>query len=173
MNERIRQKAKELRARQKRGELTTCPRCGRQSMETPLEHNALSRHLNGVYICPSCGMSEAMLVWMKTRMPLHMWAFFKPECPPSGFKSMTAQAVMDAVIEEQVEFLKHTYEQCMKDPERREVYRYDAFENCPGLTELWTEPFCAKYTASDGTVLLRFRTGADGSTEYAADIVGR
>jgi hypothetical protein len=44
-------------------------------------------------------------------------------------------------------------------------------ESCPGLTELWPQPFQAKFAAADGAVLIRFRSGPDGGVQVAADIV--
>ena len=50
-------------------------------------------------------------------------------------------------------------------------YRLEAFGSCPGLTELWTQPFQAKYDAADGAVLIRFRRDANGDLQVAANIM--
>lgn len=171
MNERMRQRAVDLRARQKNNEPMVCPRCGRDNMRLPISTNALSRHLRNVYVCSHCGTAEAMLDFMKQKMPLSQWSVFRPVCPPSGFESLPAEEVLRTVMKEQKDQLVHAFRMCRDDPENTEEYRYEAFETCPGLTELWTDPFYVKYKAADGIVLIRFRTADDGTTELAADIV--
>ena len=67
-----------------------------------------------------------------------------------------------------VDKLTEVYKRCQSDPRNTEWYRLEAFESCPGLTELWTQPFMAKYTASDGAVTVRFKTDAEGTIHMAA-----
>lgn len=50
-------------------------------------------------------------------------------------------------------------------------HRNDAFESCAGLTELILEPFYAKYSCADGTVLVQFRTTKDGTIQMSASVV--
>ena len=59
------------------------------------------------------------------------------------------------------------------DPGNAEWYRLEAFESCPGLIELWPQPFQAKYQAADGAVLIRFRNGPDGGIQMAADVTDK
>ena len=55
----------------------------------------------------------------------------------------------------------------------RDRYRLEAFESCPGLTELWPQPFQAKYDAADGAVLVRFKTDLGGTLHMAIDTVAK
>lgn len=54
-----------------------CPRCGKETMHRKAAKNALSRHAD-VYICPDCGMQEAL---METAglppLPFSEWAGVK------------------------------------------------------------------------------------------------
>ena len=72
---------------------------------------------------------------------------------------------------EQIGMLTDICTKCMNDPEHAAEYRLEAFGSCPGLTELWTQPFQAKYDASDGAVLIRFRRDANGDLQVAANIM--
>ena len=47
----------------------------------------------------------------------------------------------------------------------------EAYETCPGLTELWTEPFTARYDSKDSPVMLRFRMTDSGDVQVAANIL--
>ena len=72
---------------------------------------------------------------------------------------------------EQIGMLTDICTKCMNDPGHAAEYRLEAFESCPGLTQLWTEPFQAKYDAVDGAVLIRFRSDANGVLQVAANIM--
>ena len=171
MTEKMKTRLADLRARQQAGEHLLCPRCGQDNMKASLYTNALSRHIEDIYICPSCGTAEAMLDFMKQELPLIQWAVFRPLRPASGFQSMTAADVLAKVIADQIPTLTHTYELCRDDPAQADEYRAEAFESCPGLTQLWTDPFVAQYDTMDVPVMIRFRTTADGGTEFSADIM--
>ena len=41
-------------------------------------------------------------------------------------------------------------------------------KECPGLTQIWEEPFQALYTVADGEIVIRFRENKD-AVEVAAD----
>ena len=82
---------------------------------------------------------------MHQQLPLTQWALFRPLRPASGFKSMDPLDVAAQIEADQIEKLKDTFTQCLHDPENAEEYRASAFESCPGLTELWIQPFMAKY----------------------------
>ena len=56
-------------------EYRTCMRCGRK-MQYPLAQNALSRALN-VYICPDCGMDEAIRDATGEILPMSEWYIVK------------------------------------------------------------------------------------------------
>lgn len=49
-----------------------CPRCGMNTLATPLVHNSLSRYAD-VYICNECGDDEALSDYFGEPMPLEEW----------------------------------------------------------------------------------------------------
>lgn len=53
-----------------------CPRCGRWNMEIPIHHNALSR-VADIYVCPDCGMDEALRDFGQIPLPIEEWAISK------------------------------------------------------------------------------------------------
>ena len=53
-----------------------CPRCGRMSMDKVLLHNALSR-VADVYVCPYCGMDEALRDFGRIPLPVEEWVLAK------------------------------------------------------------------------------------------------
>ena len=170
MTERIERKLLDLKARQQAGERMPCPRCGEDRMKEPVHTNALSR-VADVYVCDACGTAEAMLAYMKQQYPLTCWAAFQPERPPADFKARPAHEVMETVLRTQSEDLQRIFLLCRDDPGNAEWHRLEALESCPGLTELWPQPFQAKFAAADGAVLIRFKTGPDGGVQMAADVV--
>ena len=78
---------------------------------------------------------------------------------------------METVLRTQSEDLQRIFLLCRDDPGNAEWYRLEALESCPGLTELWPQPFQAKFAAADGAVLIRFRSGPDGGVQMAADVI--
>ena len=108
---------------------------------------------------------------MKQESPLSQWAAFQPRRPEGDFKAMPAGEAVMEIVRTQTDALARLYRLCRDDPENGEWYRLEAFESCPGLTELWPEPFQAKYMAADGAVLVRFKTDAEGNIHMAADTV--
>lgn len=171
MTEKMMNRLADLRARQAAGEHMLCPRCGQDTMKPDLHTNALSRHTDGIYVCDGCGTAEALLDFMKQELPLTMWAVFKPLRPASGFGSLTAADVLARVMRDQAETLTQIFKLCEAYPENRSEYRAEAYETCPGLTELWTEPFAARFDSKDSPVMLRFRMTEDGDVEIAANIL--
>ena len=170
MTERAERRLLDLKARQEAGEHMMCPRCGRDAMKAPVHTNALSRTAD-VYVCDACGTAEAMLAFMNQQYPLTSWWAFQPERPESDFRDLPAGDVLIRVQLEQIGILTDICTKCMNDPEHAAEYRLEAFGSCPGLTELWTQPFQAKYDASDGAVLIRFRSDAGGGLQVAANIM--
>ena len=160
----------DLKARQQAGEHMPCPRCGKDTMKPELHTNALSRHAD-LFICDQCGTAEAMLDFMNNPLPLTMWAICKPLRPASGFGGMTAADVLAKVMTDQLHTLIAIYKLCEAYPENRDEYRAKAYETCPGLTELWTEPFTARYESKDSPVMLRFRMTDSGDVQVAANIL--
>ena len=170
MTEKMKNHLADLKARQEAGEHMRCPRCGADTMKEPVHTNALSR-IADIYICDSCGSAEAMLAFMKQQYPLTSWWAFQPERPESDFRDLPAGDVLMRVQLEQIEMLTEICTKCMNDPVHAAEYRLEAFGSCPGLTELWTQPFQAKYAAVDGVVLIRFRRDANGDLQVAANIM--
>ena len=170
MTEKMKNHLADLKARQEAGEHMCCPRCGADTMKEPVHTNALSR-IADIYICDACGSSEAMLAFMKQQYPLTSWSAFQPERPESDFRDLPAGEVLMRVQLEQIGMLTDICTKCMNDPEHAAEYRLEAFGSSPGLTELWTQPFQAKYDAADGAVLIRFRRDANGDLQVAANIM--
>lgn len=172
MTERSQRILDDLKARQRAGTYMLCPRCGMDVMKTPVHTNALSR-VADVYICDACGTAEAMLAYMKQERPLNEWAAFQPQRPEGDFKATPVSKAILEIVGGQSDALLRLYRLCRDDPENGKWYRLEAFETCMGLTELWPEPFQAKYAAADGAVLVRFKTNSDGGACMAADVVAK
>lgn len=170
MTDRIRIALGDLKARQYAGEHMPCPRCGRDAMKESIHTNALSRHAD-IYICDTCGTEEALLKLMHNPLPMHEWACLRLTQQPSDFKILPAEEICKRVQDTQIPFLMSLYERWQDEHEYEDFneYRAAAFENCPGLTQLWERPFRAEYTAADGKLVLRFRFTDEG-IEVAADI---
>lgn len=169
MTEKMKTRLGDLKARQQNGEHMHCPRCGADTMKGPVHTNALSR-LTDIYICDACGSAEAMLAFMNQEYPLTSWAAFQPERPASDFRDLPAGDVLMRVTH-QIDALTDICTKCVNDPEHTAEYRLEAFESCLGLTELWPEPFLAKYDAVDGAVLVRFKTDENGILQMAINTV--
>ena len=170
MTEKMKNLLADLKARQEAGEHMRCPRCGADTMKEPVHTNALSR-IADIYICDACGSAEAMLAFMNQQYPLTSWWAFQPERPESDFRDLPAGDVLMRVQLEQISTLTQICKRCIEDPRHAAEYRLEAFESCPGLTELWTQPFQAKYDAADGSVLIRFRSDANGDLQVATNIM--
>ncbi len=170
MTDTIRQRLLDLRAQQDADTPMRCPRCGADTMKKPIHTNALSRHVD-LYICDSCGTAEALLGFMGHTYPLHQWSVFEPQKPPADFKARSACEVQEEILQTQIDMLKHIYTLCRDDPDNAMWYRNDAFESCAGLTELILEPFYAKYSCADGSVLVQFRTTKNGTVQMSASVV--
>ena len=141
-------------------------------MKEPVHTNALSR-VADVYVCDACGTAEALLAFMKQQYPLTCWAAFQPERPPADFKARPAREVMETVLRTQREDLQRVFLLCRDDPDNAEWYRLEALESCPGLTELWPQPFQANYRAGDGTVVVRLKTDEAGNIQMAANVIDK
>ena len=139
-------------------------------MKENIHTNALSQHAN-IYICDACGTEEAMLKFMHNPLPMCEWACLRPIPQPSDFKTLPAEQIWKRVQDAQLSFLMNLYERWQDKHEYEDFndYRAAAFENCPGLTQLWERPFRAEYAAADGKLVLRFRLTNEG-IEVAADI---
>lgn len=164
MSEEIQNALLDLKARQEAGEHMACPRCGRETMKEKIHTNALSRHAD-LYICDECGTAEALLDMMSNPLPLACWAAFREQPPKSDLKTLTSREAMERVREERVPFLTELYERWQAAPPDTdfEAYRREAVRNCPGLTQIWEQPFQAKYCTADGYLLIEFRTNDEGT----------
>ena len=172
MLDKIQQRLLDLRAAQDTDQPMRCPRCGADTMKHPMHTNALSRHQD-LYICDSCGTAEALLDFMGQTYPLYQWHAFELQKPPADFKARPAYDVLVEVLQTQMDILNQTYTLCRDDPENAMWHRNDAFESCAGLTDLILEPFHAKYSCADGSVLVQFRTTKDGTIQMSAGVVDK
>lgn len=172
MNERIEKVLEDLKARQTAGEWMPCPRCGQDTMKPVLHTNALSRHAKGVYICDECGTSEAMLDFMNNPMPITSWGIFRGPKPESNLKALPGREVWDHICMEHGPVLIDLYKRWIEEDPGADFtpYRWEAFKKCPGLTEIWEQPFQATYDVADGELILRLRCTDEG-VEIAADLL--
>ena len=161
----------DLKARQEAGEQMSCPRCGRNTLKSPLAHNALSRY-EDLYVCDECGMTEAMLDMMRNPLPLDQWAVFKNSSPELDFKALSMQEVVGRVLGGQTERLLQLHRAWVLRTEGQsfDALRVQALKVCPGMVDLWENPFCAVYQARDGCVMVRLRWDGNKS-EIAVDTV--
>ena len=172
MNEHIEKALADLRARQTAGEWMPCPRCGRDTMKPALHTNALSRHADGIYICDECGSAEAMLDFMNNPLPTEMWAIFRVPRPENDLRDLTGAELWERIRVDHGLALIDLYERWTQEAPGASFtpYRWEAFKRCPGLTEIWEQPFQAKYIASDGELILRLRH-TDRGVEVVADLL--
>jgi len=159
----------DLKERQDAGEKMLCPRCGRNTLKTPQAHNALSRYAD-LYVCDECGMTEAMLDMMRNPLPLEQWAVFKNAGPQLDFKALSMQEVAGRVLGSQTDELLQLHHAWVHRAEGQafDAIRTQALKACPGMVDLWENPFCAVYLARDGQVMVRLRWGGNKS-EIAVD----
>lgn len=168
MTEALQKALLDLKARQEAGEQMPCPRCGRKTMKPILHTNALSRHADGIYVCDDCGTAEAMLVFMQNPLPLECWALFQEERGTADFKAVTGEEALKVIKAEHLPRLFPLFEQWKTGGANFRALRTQALKKCPGLTQLWAEPFQALYEVADGEIMIRFRTTA-GKIEVAID----
>ena len=170
MNERIQKRLADLKASQLAGEHLPCPRCGRETMKEAVCTNALSRHAD-IFICDQCGTDEAMLDFMQNPLPIEDWACVQKQF--DGYLPDTIEEHIDTISHEHIPFLTSLYQRWLDEQGHEDFreYRNAARKRCPGLTELWTEPFQAEYTAKDGSrALVRFRV-KDDEIQYVIDVM--
>ena len=82
---------------------------------------------------------SGVCIWvclLYTSTPLFLWAAFCPERPPADFEARPAAEVLPEVTGTQLEELTRIYEGCQDDPKNAPWDRLEAFERCPGLTQL-------------------------------------
>ena len=163
----------DLKARQEAGQYTACPRCGRYTMKPVLHTNALSR-VADVYICDECGTKEALLAFMKNPLPPNLWACFAPERPPSDLKTLDLSAALAQLDTQQIPYLGTLFTRWLDDKSGTDfdVFRCEAYENCPGIQELWPDPFRAVFHCNSHRIHVRFKR-VNHSVEVAIDSIKR
>ena len=171
MNEAVQKALADLKARQEAGQHMSCPRCGRDTMKPDLYTNALSREADGIMVCDECGTQEALLAFMRNPMPVDDWAFLQEDVPSVDFRDLPGQAVWEQIRMDHGPVLIEIFKRWMKEQPGSDFkpYRREAMRRCPGLTQIWEQPFQAVYDVSDGQLILRFRD-IDG-VEVSADLM--
>ena len=160
----------DLKARQEAGEHMNCPRCGRNTMKSALVTNALSRHAPGVYVCDDCGTAEAMLDFMRNPLPTECWAVFREDAPGGDFKAVPGEEALKTIKAEHVPRLIRVFQRWKLGGADFKDLRSEAIRDCPGLTQIWEQPFQALYQVADGEIVVRFREQGD-AVEVAADLL--
>ncbi len=169
MNSKLLERLQDLKARQENGTYKRCPRCGRDTMKEKLYTNALSR-LADIMVCDECGMDEAKLAFMRSPGTLYQWAALQPKKPASDFKTLPGETVWKRICDEQATTITKLYHHFKDDGVGTDEIRFEAFESCPGLIQMWTEPYMMKYAAADGALVIRF-TPTESGVEMKADLV--
>lgn len=164
----IDKKLANLKAAQERGSYTLCPRCGRDTMKHQLYTNALSR-VADIMVCDECGVDEAKLAFMNVPTSLYHWAGLQPDRPASDFKAMPGEEVWQILSTQHAPVLFRPFERHLNGDDDEEI-RLAAFESCPGLSQIWTQPFQMKFEVADGTLVLRFKK-TDSGNEVCADLL--
>ena len=166
MNMEMQERLLDLKARQLAGEQMLCPRCGKSNLKEHITTNALSRHAD-IYVCDDCGTTEALLIMMKNPLPLEDWSCFSQDTP--DLQAPSAENYIDTVLEKHTTYIERWQDE--KGYEDFREYRKAAKEHCPGLTELWDQPFQAVYMCRDGSrIIVRFKQ-TNAGVEVAADVM--
>ena len=162
----------DLKARQEAGEHMPCPRCGKDTMKPALCTNALSRVADGIFVCDDCGTQEALLAFMQNPMPVDEWAFLNPDLPSVDFKDLPGKAVWEQIRMDHGPALISIFKRWTQEQPGADFreYRREAHQRCPGLTQIWEQPFQAMYEVADGQLIMRFRNTEEG-VELTADLI--
>lgn len=171
MDKSLNQRLLDLKTQQEKGDTIYCPRCGRESMDSTLYRNALSRYAD-LYICSDCGTAEAMLDMMRNPLSLEHWAAFNNAKPQFDLKALPMAEVMGRVVNKHLPELSRLFMAWESKVHGGDFRIYQGLANsaCPGLYELRKTPFSAVYQAKDGQVLVRFRQ-MDEQTQVAIDSI--
>ena len=172
MTDAIRNALADLKARQEADQHMACPRCGRDTMKPDLYTNALSREAEGIMVCDECGTQEALLAFMRNPMPVDDWAFLREDVPDADFRDLPGAAVWEQIRMEHGPALIDIFKRWTQEQPGADfrAYRREASRRCPGLTQIWEQPFQAMYEVSDGQLILRFRNTEEG-VELTADLI--
>jgi len=173
MNIDLKTKLLDLKARQDAGEHMMCPRCGKDTMKPELHTNAMSRQAD-LYVCDACGTNEALLAFMHNPLPLTRWACFEPKRPLSNLETLSVSEASRKLKAQQIPYLCELFTRWLLDRSGAdfEAYRHEAYENCPGLQELWPDPFRAVFATRTHLIHVRFRK-VNGQVMTAVDFVKR
>ena len=108
-----------------------------------------------------------MLDFMRNPLPLECWAQFREGEATADFKAVPGEEALKAIKAEHVPRLIRIFQQWKAGTDFKAL-RITAMKECPGLTQIWEEPFQALYTVADGEIVIRFRENND-AVEVAAD----
>lgn len=170
MSKNIQEALLDLKARQEAGEKMLCPRCGRDTLKPTFVTNALSRHAPGVYVCDDCGSAEAMLDFMRNPLPTECWAIFREDTGDVDFKAVSGEEALKTIKAEHVQRLIRVFQRWKLGGVDFKDLRSEAIRECPGLTQIWEQPFQALYQVADGEIVVRFREQGD-AVEVAAALL--
>ncbi len=164
MTDEMRKTLSDLKTQEETGARTLCPRCGINRLKAALHTNALSRYVDGVYVCDECGLSEALLDYMNNPIPTEAWAIFQENIPQADCKGTPGAEVWEKIRMEHGPVLIRLYKRWKEDPKAANPidFNLEARKSCPGLRQLWTVPFQAAYDVADGELILRVFDTADG-----------
>ena len=170
--ESIQERMAQVRKAQAAGTYTRCPRCGENTMKLGdrLCTNALSRQYD-IMVCDLCGMVEAVMAIMGAPKPLAHWACLNQQCR-EDFKDTPGAQALRTIEDTQIDYLLSLLRLYRAQPAQTdwEAWRLDAYEQCPGLTTLWFEPFVARYRVAEGVLVIQCRM-RDGVAQYTAEII--
>ena len=109
---------------------------------------------------------------MRNPLPLEQWAVFRDTGPEFDFEALPVQEVAARVLGSQTDELLQLHAAWVhrENDQPFDTYREQALMACPGMVDLWENPFCAVYRARDGQVMIRFRWDGDKS-EIAVDTI--
>ena len=171
MTDRLRKALADLKTRQEKGTYTLCPRCGLDTMKPDLYTNALSRQAD-ILVCDQCGQDESVLAWMNKPYSLYRWAALQPEKPASDFKNRPGKEVWAIICDRQAVTISTLYRRFIRGEDPEEI-RFLAHEQCPGLIDLWTEPYHMKYECVDGPLTIAFSLDDDDNLAMDASLPER
>ncbi len=168
MTRRMKNALLDLKTAQETGKHTLCPRCGCDTMKQDLHTNALSR-MTDIMICDQCGQEEAILAFMNKPYSLYQWAALQPKKPASDFKTRSGREVWRIICDRQAPTIAGLFRQ-FENGEDAEEIRFLAHEQCPGLIDIWTEPYHMKYATADGPLTITFSRDSDGNVVMDASL---
>ncbi len=107
---------------------------------------------------------------MQNPLPIECWALFREDTADVDFKAVSGEEAMKTIKAEHVPRLIRVFRKWKEDGVDFKDLRSEAIRECPGLTQIWEQPFQALYQVADGEVVVRFREQGD-AVEIAADLL--